>query len=112
MIINGVSGQLEFYRWHTGNEFRLTIYNQPGNSIYFGNLKPSQAKQFVELLYKGYGQFRNKRAQMDVTKNREVIEISAYDAFMPVDKVKMWLNINQVSEIVTVYNKEVNGDVY
>lgn len=107
MIINGVSGRLEFFRWHTGKDFRLTVYNQPGNSIYFASLKPDQAKQFVELLRNGYGQFRNGRAQMDVTKKGDVIEISTYDTLGPANKVKMWLNINQVSEIEAAYNKSL-----
>ena len=101
--IIGVSGKIEITHWHVGDDIRILVYNEQGNSVYFVT-DSEGAKRWENALRPkvaaGTTTIRANRAVAETTHLQDYTEIVCFDALFPQSQTIAQFNKDQVNNII------------
>jgi hypothetical protein len=100
--VEGKSGKIEVHHWHVGDDVRISLYNQEGNSVYFVTNKKG-AKEWADALkIKEEGdiaKIKNNRGVAEMTRIGNRVVVEAYDELSPGHRTRASFDEEQAKNV-------------
>jgi len=100
--VEGKSGKIEVHHWQVGDDVRISLFNQEGNSVYFVTDNKG-AKEWAEALSMeeegDIAKVTSNRAVAEVTRIGNKYVVEAYDELYPGHRTRASFDEEQAKKV-------------